>query len=420
MILLCVVLGLLRTDFTAPGGHKRVELSYWNGWTGPDGEVALQMIRQFNQENPDIQVTMQRMAWATYYNKLMVAESDGRGPEVFIIHASTLPRMSKAGFVGDVSDLYRGADAIPEGDFDPYVLNQVRYDKSLIGLPLDIHPQGLYCNADMLKKAGIVDAKGNAKPPENREEFLKALKAMIQDPGKTGHPDDWGYALTTWQNNFQSLMPQFGGHYLDDQGRADLANPGNVKALEFLEGLAKEHLVPPPENALGWNGFREGKVGMVWEGVYMVGDLKRLNDLHYIGAPIPQIGPKPGTMADSHVMCIRAGLSPEKRAAAERFLRFFSRNSIQWAAAGQVPARISVRNTDEFRHMQVQSQFARQIPTMMYPPRTDILFQMSLEISLAVEKVLRGRAGAEEALKAASENSQHFLDQDRQERGAKS
>lgn len=404
-----VILGIARSDFSSGPIAKKTHVSFWNGFTGPDGRVMLQLIRRFNEENPDVDVSMQRMEWATYYNKLMVAAVDGRGPEIFVIHASTLPRMNRAGFIGAASNLYQGAQAIPIDDFDDYVLDQVRYGDQMIGVPLDIHPQGLYCNAEMLKKAGIVDASGRAKVPENREEFLRAATTMRADP-------QWGYALTNWRLNFFSIMPQFDGRFLDQNGRADLANPNNVEALEFLKSLVAKKLVPPPENRLGWVGFRQKKVGMVWDGVYMLGDLLRLQNLNYVGGPIPTLGHHPGTNADSHVLCMRANLTPPQREAGERFIRFLSQHSIQWAAAGQVPARKSVRATPEFAKMQVQSAFARQIPWMMYPPRTAILFELSLEVDVAVEKVMRGRASPREALTLANEHTQAFLDRDARER----
>jgi multiple sugar transport system substrate-binding protein len=352
---------------------------------------------------------MQRMDWATYYNKLMVASVDGRGPQIFIIHASTLPRMVRAGFVSNVDDLFGDEKGLNEDDFDPYVLHQVRFDKGKVGVPLDIHPQGMYVNRTMLRAAGI------SKPPETREEFLTAIKALNKDFDGDGQNDQWGFALTLWRNNFQSLVPQFGGRYATADGKSDLDDPANVKAAEFLGMLTKQKLVPPPENGLGWVGFRQKKVAMVWDGVYMLGDLKRLDDFDYVGVPIPVIGDRPGTMADSHVMCIREGLSSAQREGAERFVKFLSANSVEWATAGQVPARKSVRGTPEFKKLQVQSAFARQIPTMMYPMRTPVLFEMTLEIDLAVEKVMRSRASAADALKVARANTQRFFDRDKRE-----
>ena len=88
------------------------------------------------------------------------------------------------------------------------------------------------------------------------------------------------------------------------------------------------------------------------------------------------------------------------------------------AYAGQVPARRSVRELPEFKKMQVQYAFSKQIPTAQYPPRTTALFEVSLELDLAVEKVVRGRATPMEALTVANQNAQRFIERDRRERSA--
>ncbi len=415
LALLVVVLGLVRMDVgTVISARKKTHISFWNGFTGPDGRAMLDIIHDFNREHPDIDISMQRMDWATYYNKLMVAALDRRGPQMFVIHASTLPRMVRAGFIAKATSLYTGPEAISPSDFDPYVLNQVTYGSDYVGLPLDVHPQGLYCNAKMLRAAGF------SEPPKTGEEFLRAahLMTLRKDPKNVNDAEQWGFALTLWRNNFQSLIPQFGGRYLDEAGNAELNSPANIQALEFLARVQNEHVAPPPENGLGWVGYRQNRVAMVWDGVYMLGDLKRLDTLEYVAAPIPQVGPKPGTMADSHVLCMRKDLTPDERRAAETFIRYLSAHSIRWADAGQVPARRSVRASPEFARMAVQSQFAKQVPHVLYPPRTPVLFELTLEIDLAVEKVIRGRTSAKEALDLANTNAQRFIDRDRSEYGA--
>jgi len=415
---IALVLGLVRSDFSfkSKAHGPRVELSFWNGFTGPDGIVMLGLVRRFNEENPDIQVTMQRMDWATYYNKLMVAALDDRGPEVFVLQSSWLTRMNRAGFVARINDVYAGEKGVPANDFDPQVIQQVHVGDAYIGVPLDIWPFGLYSNADELKAAGFVDAQGNARPPTTKVEFLKAA-STLQHMGPDGHPDVWGYALTNWRFNFQALLTQFDGYYFNKQGRADLANPGNVAALTFMASLNEgKRLIPPPENGLGWVGFRQKKVGMVIDGIFMVGDLLRLDDFHYVGAPLPVIGKHAGTLAESHTLCVRKALGERQSAAAKKFIRFLSDNSVEWAKAGQVPARRSVRDTEEFKKLPVQSAFAKQIPNMQYMPKTTVIFELNQELDFAVEKVIRGRSTPVAALEEANKHVQAFLDRDKTER----
>ncbi len=410
-----VVTGVARTILTGGlSASNKVQITFWNGFTGPDGIVMLGIIDEFNRDNPDVQVTMQRIPWGTYYNKLTVAGSDGRGPAVFIIHCDGLLRYRRAGFMEDASPIFSGQDAVPKNDFEPYVFDQVKYRGKLLGCPLDIHPYGMFTNADMLKRAGIVDSVGNPRPPRTRNEFILAMKAMMKGTG-SGTDRVWGYALTDWSANFRSLIPQFGGRYLDEKGNAVLNSPENVAAMTFIAGLAKDHLVPPPTNGLGWLGFRQQKVGMVWDGVFMLGDLKRINAFKYLGSPIPTIGSHPGTAANSHVMCIRTGLSPGQRGAAVRFIKYVSAHSIEWANAGQVPARLSARRDPRFADMQVQRAFAEQVPHIMYVPRSPVIVEIMNAINLAVDQGVRQLKTPEEALNRANKLAQAVIDRDRQD-----
>ena len=414
LALLSVVLGFIQMGdrvSLVPDDHNVIRLNFWNGFTGPDGRTMLHIIREFNKEYPNVEVTMQRMEWAIYFNKLMVAGIDERGPEVFVLHASEMPRFQRAGFMATLDEVYEGEDPLPIDDFDPNLLSQMRYDGHMIGVPMDVHPQGLFYNAKMFREAGIVDENGVAKPPTNREEFMDAVRKLRIDENGDGRPEQWGFALTMWRNNFTSLMPQFGGSYFDESGQCAIDSPENIAALDFLVSLGSEDppLVPAPENNLGWVGFRQKKVAMVFEGIYMLGDLKRLEGLEYMAAPMPVIGKQPGTHGDSHILCLQKDLDPEVHEAAIAFLKFISNHDIQWADAGQVPARNSAREAEEFKGMQVQYAFSHQIPYVMYPPRSPAVFELQQQIDFAVEKALRRRATAEEALKTARKNFEDFV-----------
>ncbi len=472
LALLSVVLGFIQMGdrVSLVPDDKVIRLNFWNGFTGPDGRTMLHIIREFNEDYPNIEVTMQRMEWSIYFNKLMVAGIDGRGPEVFILHASEMPRFQRAGFMATLDEVYEGEDALPVDDFDPNLLKQMRYDGHMIGVPMDIHPQGLFYNAKMFREAGIVDENGVAKPPTNREEFMDAVRKLRIDKNGDGRPEQWGFALTMWRNNFTSLLPQFGGNYFDESGQCAIDSPESIAALEFMVSLGGDDpLVPAPENNLGWVGFRQKKVAMVFEGIYMLGDLKRLEGvdrqlerlkrmggdpkqiielekqvqrlheleseleqlkgsdgdpnrlkeleievdrlkgLQYMAAPMPVIGKQHGTHGDSHILCLQKDLDPEVHEAAIAFLKFISNHDIQWADAGQVPARNSAREAEVFKDMQVQYAFSHQIPYVNYPPRSPAVFELQQQIDFAVEKALRRRATAEEALKTARKNFEDFV-----------
>src|SRR5207248_1475836 len=95
-----------------------------------------------------------------------------------------------------------------------------------------------------------------------------------------------------------------------DYSATTLNAPANVQALGFCADLIlREKLVPPPQDFDSWIGFRQGKVGMVFEGIYMLPDLLRQKDLDYGAAPLPMLFEKQAAWCNSHNLCLRADLS---------------------------------------------------------------------------------------------------------------
>jgi len=396
---LCIIASLLAIlggcDSRAPD-EQVVTLRYWNGFTGPDGRTMLALVKRFNQENPDVNVIMQRMEWATYYNKLFVAGLGGRAPDVFVSHAMALPRFVGAGFLQPVDDLLGTSGArLDPRDFDANVLAAVAKNGKHWGIPLDVHPLGMYYNRTLLREAGVVDEKGEARPPTNRAEFLDALRKLKA----RGH---WGFVFTWQRTNCYAITRQFGGRLLsEDLATPTFADPRNVQALAFCKGLIDEGFAPPPQDFDSWIGFRQGRVGLVFEGIYMLPEIQRQKDLDWGAAPIPTLGEQPATWGDSHILALRGGLEGKRLAGAKRFIKFLSDNSLDWAVGGQVPVRKNLRNSDRFRSMTAQSQFARQIPYVQYLPATPFVFEYLREYDYAIELALRGTLGPEQALRDA-------------------
>lgn len=378
-----------------------VTLRFWNGFTGPDGEAMLGIIRKFNNDHPDIHVIMQRIPWDVYYNKLFVAGLGGRAPEVFIIHADTLSRFWRAKFIRPMDDL-TGPGKLPADDFDPNVWEKVLHDGHHYAIPLDIHLLGMYYNRTLLKKAGIVDSAGNPAPPVDRPQFMDALRRL---KGITG-PDSWGFVYTWLRTNIYTVIRQNGGDlFTPDHSATTINSPRNIEAVQFCADLVlKEKLVPSPQDFDSWIGFRQGKVGMCWEGIYMLPDLQHQTDLDYGAAPAPTLFAHHAAWCNSHTMCLRADLKGPELEAAKKFIIYVSNNSLDWAAGGQIPIRRSLRRTKRFAEMKAQSEFARQIPYAAYMPSVPFIFEYQSEYDLAIEKSLRGTVPVAAALNTAAIN----------------
>ena len=386
-------------------------LRFWNGFTGPDGRTMLGIVRGFNDAHPDAGVTMQRLDWATYYSKLFVAGLSERSPEVFVLHREQVPRFAGAGLVRPLDDLVaadgRGAIAVPPGDFDANVWAATSFDGTRYAVPLDIHPSGMFYNKDIFDRAGV------AEPPTDRAGFLAALRAIKRlDAGL------WGIVFADQRIVAYTAMRQFGGSLVSDDGRTSLIDsPQNAEAWQFLVDLIAEGLAPLPSDYGAWAGFKQGRVGVVLHGIYMIGDLKKQSDLRWAAAPTPTFGTQPGVWASSHCLCLRPDLEGETLAASAAFVAYLSDHSLTWADAGQVPVRKSLRQTPAFAAMAAQSAFARQIPIAQYPPGVRYLDEMMTAFDFALDKTLRREQTPAEGLARLGREVQGIIDRYAREGG---
>ncbi len=409
-VIIIIMLACLLAGCGDRSTHKTT-IRFWNGFTGPDGRTMLGMIKRFNQENPDIHVTMQRMEWAMYYNKLFVAGIGNRAPEVFIIHAGNIERFMQANFLRPIDDLMAGPQGIDGNDFSENVWAALEKDGSHYGIPLDVHMLGMYYNKKLFREAGIVDERGEPKPPANRVEFVDALTRLTKDTNSDGRIDQWGYVFTWYRTNLYTFMHQWeGSFFTPDEKRCLLNDPGNIAALDFCSELLRDRkIAAPPENIDAWIGFRQGKVGIAFEGIYMLSDLIKQKDLEFGAAPLPVLGNVPAAWADSHTICLKNNLDAKTLEAAWRFAKFLSDNSLDWAEGGQVPVRKSLRDTERFRRMTTQYEFAKEIPYIRYVPRVPFIFEFLTEFDNAVEKSLLGSVRPKEALDDATDNINAIL-----------
>jgi multiple sugar transport system substrate-binding protein len=197
-------------------------------------------------------------------------------------------------------------------------------------------------------------------------------------------------------------MRQWGGELFNGEANgATFASSRNVEALDWIAGLIREGLVPSPQDFDAWIGFRQGRVGIVFEGVYMLPDLVKQTDLDWAAAPVPLLGAQRAAWADSHSLVLRKDLDAAHLAAAKKFIKYLSDHSLDWAAGGQVPVRKSLRNSDRFRGMTTQSEFAKQIPYVAYFPPTPFIVEYQRAFDDAVELALRGTKTSEAALSGA-------------------
>jgi multiple sugar transport system substrate-binding protein len=336
---------------TAVLGTGSMQISLQDGLTGSDGSTLDSMISNFVKENADISVTDEEIDWNLLYPKLTADFVAGQPPDVFIVHVAEIPYYLKQGMLQPVDDLFDDhGGTLPTKDFaDPAYSNTI-IDGPHYGVLLDNHGFGTWANVDLLKAAGI----DPNTPPKDAKETLADLQKLTLDKNGKNAADpafdpnnivQWGTAMDWQHYTFQSFLFQFGGTVISADGKkATINEKAGVDALQaFVDLIYKYHVMPAPAGFSSWDSFIGGKVGFFGTGTWFRNRITTTK-VNWVTWPMYQIGPNPGVMFGAHVFLIPTNTTGDKLVAVKKLLVWLSNHDDQWAASGQVPARISIRD----------------------------------------------------------------------------
>ncbi|MFL6170584.1 MAG: ABC transporter substrate-binding protein [Ornithinibacter sp.] len=383
----------------------KVALAFWNPFTGGDGPYMKKMVEEFNKANPNVTVSMNTLNQGDYYAKVPNAVASGNGPDVAIMHIDTLATNAARRVIIPMDEIASGLK-LSEDDFAPVVWKAGVYQDKRYSIPLDIHPLGFYANTTQLKKAGMDEL------PQDRAGFEAAVKAL-QDKAAVKNPF---WITATWPAHlmFTSLINQFGGSIYDQEGaKATFNSDAGVQALEWLRSFIDKGASPQNvSNDAQAVAFRQQRDSLTWDGIWMMNEWAKVKGLEWDAAPLPTIGDKPAVWANSHnlVVTSQAAKDKNKLSAARAFISYISQSSIDWAKSGQIPARNSVRESQEFKDLKVQSTLAEQLPNVVFPPAVPGIGDVTTPTyETAVNEVILGKKATKAALDAAAKKADAML-----------
>jgi len=324
----------------------KADLVVWNPFTGPDGNFFSEIVTAFNAETPNCQVTVETQVGAEYIAKLEAAASANQLPHVIAAGYDALPLLVENGIVTPIDDLATTA-GLDASDFPEAIWNAGQWKDQRVGIPIDTHTMNFYYNKKLFTDAGLDPEKA----PATREEFEAAIKAVQDNTEADGYQmvasGPGANFLVGIQ--FAALFYQGGGEWTNgDFTQATFNSDAGVQAAAYLKHLVDDLGVPKVESDAEINAFQQGQNAMVMSGIW---ETTRYNDA--LGAdlgiaPVPSIFGD-GTWGGSHNLAVTSAAEGDLRQCAYYFIDWFSRNSLQWGAAGQIPARNEVRESPEFQ-----------------------------------------------------------------------
>lgn len=389
----------------------KVDLAFWNGFTGGDGPYMRQLVEDFSAEHDNIQVKMNTLEWTDFYQTVPSAVRSGKGPDVAIMHHDQLGTNAARGVVIQLDDVAKNL-GLKESDFASLVWNAGKYDGKRYGIPLDMHPFGLYYNKALMEKVGL----DPNNPPQTKDDYEAALREFKS----SGIQGSWvSPFLFTGGLQWESLLFQFGGSlYNEDVTKAVFNSDAGVEALEWMVGLINDgHSPKNVAQDAEYVAFQNGKNALHWNGIWQINAFKDVKDLDWGVAPVPQIGTQKGVWSGSHnfVITNKRPLDENKVQASKVFINWISQKSIEWAKAGQIPARKSVRESKAFQNLKEQSTLAQQLDYVNFVPAVPGIGDVQpTTFERAVNEAVLGKKEPKAALDDAAARADKLLEENRQ------
>ena len=236
------------------------ELVVWHAYRGGE-KAAFEKVAKLYESKmaaQGVKVSTLAIPYDAYADKISASVPRGKGPDVFIYAQDRLGGWIESGKTVEPIDFFM--DKAIREQFLPGMLDAMTYKSSVYGLPLNYKSITLIYNKDLVKT-----------PPKTSTEMVKLAKSLTK-------ADSGRYGLAYWYTNFYfhaAVMNAFGGHVFDKEGKLDLNTPATVASIKQMMKWYKDDGIMPtePSEALVSSMFNEGKVAMILNGPWALGEI---------------------------------------------------------------------------------------------------------------------------------------------------
>lgn len=255
---------------TTENTDKKTTLKLWHIWASESETQKKpfeQIIKDFENENPNIKIEVDSYENETYKTKIKTAISVQEGPDVFFTWGAGFAKP----FVSSNSVLPLD-DYLSDGTKEKIstgTLDNFTFDNKIYGLPMYLWSAVLYCNQELFDKNGV-------KIPETYDELLSAVEVFNKKgiiPMTCGEKERWPGMF--YQN---ILAIRTAGVKMCNEalnGETSFEQPEFVESAARLEELVKAKAFDRGVMALTKDeseaSFKLGKVAMYYMGNWAAG-----------------------------------------------------------------------------------------------------------------------------------------------------
>ncbi len=311
------------------GGERpdgRVVVTYWEKWSGFEGEAIKDAVDCFNREQDRIYVDL--TIYGDITQKVRIAGSGGNPPDLAGLYSFDVPVFAAQNALIPLDGALKEAGIGPE-TYVPAYWRLCVYGGKVWTVPTAPSTLALHWNKKLFREAGLDPDRPPRSIAELDEYAEKLTKRdrngrIIQAGFLPTEPGWWKYSWGFW----------FGGDVWDGKGKLTANSAENLAAMKWVKSYADRYghaeLDRFKKTFGGFssadNAFFVGKVAMEIQGVWMANFIKRYapKDFEWGAAAFPSAVPglEKVTIAEADVIGIPRGAKHPREAL--EFIKFMA------------------------------------------------------------------------------------------------
>ena len=330
---------------TEPRGRTVVTVRLW------DQQVAAAYRRSFDEftrRHPAIEVRVNVVAYASYFDALRADVAGGSADDIFWISNAYFAPYADSRRLVDITNTM-GPQAAAR--WEPSVVEQFTRRGTLWGVPqLTDAGIALYYNADLLSAAGVDPATLNTLrwSPDDAVDTLRPLLARVAGD----RTRQWAYnAANDLQGIYLNYVGSAGGVFADGD-RFAFDNPQAAEAFRYLVRLINVDRVSPPASDTNDNGdfsrnmFLQGRMALFQSGTYNLAQVESNAGFRWGVALLPA-GPVGRVSVTNGIAAAGNSASPHPEAVREvlEWMGSADGNAYLGASGAAVPAVLAAQRT---------------------------------------------------------------------------
>lgn len=311
---------------------EKTIIRFMSSWGGIDNKsYALeQLIKEFNEQNPDIYVINESISGEDFLFNLKTDFASNNPPDVFgLWPGSDLQKLIDLGKIADLKEIYL-SDKEWQSRFNPKIQEKYFKGKKIYSIPFEVVYEGLFINKELFQRYRI-------KVPENMDELFYAIESF----NRVGIVPIAYNSTAEGSFIYQNLIAAIGGNKIEVDNK--LLEESMISSMKIMVDLYNKNAFPKNFYVLDDHSrnqlFINKEAAMIVQGSWFLSrEMEESNDIDFI--PFPVVNGRKAVIkgignGNFHITN-KTFANEKKRMAALKFLKFLT-SQRSWELFSSLP-----------------------------------------------------------------------------------